>query len=281
MSDVETKEVRQDKFVDIERVLNSKNKNILKWTPKFVLNWFKRFLHQEEINEIMTRVGHLGPFEFLDGVLSGFNIEVKTIGLEHIPKTGGVIIAANHPLGGVDGMAFMQAVGRVRPDIQFLVNDMLYEFQALRPLFVPVNKVGNNPREATRIIEEAYKKDVAILIFPSGLVSRMQKEGVRDLEWKRSFILKSTRYKKDIIPVHIGGQNSKRFYRFSNWRQRLGIKANLEMAFLSDEMFRQTNKTLTIRFGKPVPYQTFDKSKSPAEWAAWMREKTYALPNEM
>ena len=269
-----------DKYIDIEKVIASKNARLARWLPGFVLRFMKRLIHEDDLNDAMDHFGQYQGLEFVDAALDYLDITVKAIGLENIPSEGGVILASNHPLGGIDGMAFMQVVGRARKDFQFLVNDMLLNIKNLEMLFVPVNKVGSNPREASKLIEQAYAKDIPVMVFPAGLVSRKQPQGVQDLDWKKSFIVRARKYKKDIIPVHIEGQNSKRFYNFSRFRQRIGIKANIEMALLPDEMFRQRGKTLTIRIGEPIPYQSFDHTKTPTEWAAEVREITYDLPNK-
>src|SRR5690606_37345423 len=125
---------------------------------------------------------------------------------ENIPKTGGCILAANHPLGGLDGIAFMQAVGQVRPDMKFLVNDILLNIENFQPLFLPVNKHGSNARAALNMIDDAYASSEATLVFPAGLVSRKLPGGIADLDWKKRFIAKATKYKQDVIPVHIGGR---------------------------------------------------------------------------
>ena len=130
------------------------------------------------------------------------------------------------------------------------------------------------------LIEQTYAQEIAILVFPAGLVSRKLSQGVTDLTWQKSFIAKSKKYKKDIIPVHIEGQNSQFFYNLSNWRRKLGIKANIEMLYLADEMFKQQNKTITITIGQSIPWQTFDKSKPMQEWASEVRKKAYALPEK-
>ncbi len=246
--------------------------------PGFALRYIKRIVREKDINETMANVGDRMGFEFLEGVLvETLNTNIVIEGLEKIPKEGGCIIASNHPLGGLDGMALMHAVGKVRPDIKFLVNDILLNIENLQQFFIPVNKVGENPRAATRMIEETYAQDIAILVFPAGLVSRKLPEGVQDLEWKKSFVAKAIKYRKDIIPTHIDGRNSNWFYNLSNWRRKLGIKANVEMFYLADEMFRQRNQTITIRFGSKIPYQSLDRSKTHQEWATGIREKVYAL----
>lgn len=271
-----------EKYIDIEKVVAEKNATLAKWLPGFVMSYIKRIIHQEEINECMRLYGEEIGLDFVRSGLDFLDTKVETIGLENIPKEEGVILSANHPLGGLDGIAFMKAVGEVRGDIQFLVNDILLNIKNLQPLFIPVNKVGANPRKALQIIEETYAKELAILVFPSGMVSRKLPDGtIGDLEWQKSFIARAKKYQKDIVPVHIEGRNSNWFYNLSYWRSKLGVKANLEMFYLADEMFKQKGKTITIRFGKPVPWQTFDKSKSLVEWAEHMRALTYALPKKM
>lgn len=270
-----------EKYIDIEKVVAEKNATLAKWLPAFVMRYIKRIVHEDEINEAMRRHGDKVGLDFVRAGLDFLNTKVETVGLENIPKEKGVILAANHPLGGLDGIAFMKAVGEVRSDIQFLVNDILLNIKNLEPLFIPVNKVGVNPRKALQIIEETYAKELAVLVFPSGMVSRKLADGVGDLPWQKSFIARAKKYQKDIVPVHIEGRNSNWFYNLSNWRTKLGLKANLEMFYLADEMFKQQNKTITIRFGEPVSWQTFDQSKTLVEWADYMRDLSYALPKKM
>ena len=204
-------------------------------------------------------------------------MDVQLVGEEQIPKTGGVILASNHPLGGMDGIAFMHAVGKIRPDIRFLVNDLLMTFDNFEPIFVPVNKHGRNSKEANQRIEEVYANGHAVLIFPAGLVSRKQEGEIKDLLWKKSFIAKSKKYHLDIVPCHIGGRNSEFFYNLSNWRKKLGVKANIEMFWLVDEMYRQRGKKIEIRIGKPIPAEYFDTAKSEAYWADFVKSEVYKL----
>lgn len=267
---------KQDKdFIDVEKVIAEKNPKLLKWMPGFLLRYIKRILHQKEVNEFMAAHGHLRNLHFIDKVLSEFNTKVEVRGLENIPEQGGFILCSNHPLGGFDGLALMQAVSHKRKDIRFLVNDILLSFGTMDDLFVPINKHGS--QHSLGKIEEAYRSENAVLIFPAGLVSRKQEGMVRDLEWKKSFIAKSLQYHKKIVPTFIDGKNSRFFYNLALWRKRLGIKANVEMFYLMDEMYKQRNKTITITFDQPVPSTAFDNSKTHREWAALMKEHVYKL----
>lgn len=262
------------KYIDIDKVIKDKN---AEWLPWFVKRYLKRIIHEREFNAMLPRINSYYKADFARAAMDDMGIKMRFKGLENIPTDHSIIVSANHPLGGVDGLALIVAVGEVREDIRFLVNDVLLNVENLKGLFVPVNKFGSNPREASKIIEETYAQDVAILNFPSGLVSRKQKHGIADLEWKKSFIARSIKYQKDVLPAHISGRNSPRFYRISRLRQMLGIQSNIEMMFLADEMLRQSGKTITVTFGQPIPWQTFDKSKTHSEWANMVKERVYAM----
>lgn len=260
------------KTIDLDKVFEEKN---AQWLPWFVKRYLKRIIHEDEVNATMREIGHYRGVDFARAVLDHIGISCQFRGLEHIPPTKGIIVAANHPLGGSDGMALMVGVGEVRRDIRFLVNDVLLHLEQLRELFVPVNKFGSNPRESSKIIEETYAQDVAVLNFPAGLVSRKQKGGIADLEWKKSFIARAIKYQKDVVPCHISGHNSPRFYRISRLRRLLGIQTNIEMMYLSDELYKQKGQTLTLTFGKAIPWQTFDKSRTYFQWANEVRRIVY------
>ena len=246
--------------------------------PGFVLRYIKRVIHEDELNDAISRNRNRFEHDFVDAAMEEFGVHIKVIGEENIPKTGGVIIAANHPLGALDGIAFMKVVGKYRKDIRFLVNDLLMALKNFGPLFVPVNKHGRNSQDYVDKIDKVYSSDECVLVFPAGLVSRRQKGGIiEDLEWKRSFIHKAIQNKKNIVPVYIEGRNSDFFYNLAYWRKKFGIKANVEMLYLVDEMYRQKGKTLTFTIGKPVSWQAFTPDQKDEYWAEKMKRHVYAL----
>lgn len=265
-----------DKFVDVEKVIASKNKKLLKWLPRFVINYLKKVIHQDFVNEILEAEKDKFGLDFIAASLKRFGVSVKVVGIENIDPEKRLIIAANHPLGGMDGIALMHVVGQVRKDIQFPVNDILMTLPNLRELFIPINKHGSNMENA-RIIDKTFESDAMMLFFPAGLVSRKQGGIVKDLEWKKTFIRKSRTYKRDIVPAHVSGLNSNWFYGLAKWRKKFGIKANLEMLYLVDEMWKQRGKEICITFGKPISYESFDKGKKDIEWAADVKDIVYQL----
>lgn len=265
-----------EKTIEIKKVFYKKNPRVAKFIPGFVYSFLRKIMHEDEGNKILYDNKDKFGLEFLNATLKDMNTDIRVHGLENIPKTGKYILIGNHPMGGFDGMALMQTVGKVRDDFYFLSNDLLMFLPNLRPLFVPINKHGSN-QDYIKIINKTFEEDNIILIFPAGLVSRKIDGKIQDLEWKNTFLSRAKRNKRDIIPVYVDGKNSNRFYNIAYWRKKLRIKSNLEMFFLPDELFKQKEKPLNIYIGKPISYTVFDKSKKVKDWIASIRNYIYNL----
>jgi putative hemolysin len=268
-----------DKFFDVEKIFATKNARLARLMPGFIFELLKRLIHQDQLNLFIYRNRDKWGADFARAILEDMHIGAQIINEQNIPKAGRYLLVSNHPLGGVDGMALMAEIGKYRPDILFPVNDLLMNIPNLYEIFIPINKHGSNS-ENLKILNDTFASDMLMLYFPAGLVSRKQKGVVRDLEWKKTFLTKAKAYKRDIIPVHMGGRNSNFFYNLANLREMLGIKANIEMLFLVDEMFKLKIKQLPVTFGKPIPYTVFDKSKTDQQWAYQLREHTYILEKD-
>jgi putative hemolysin len=272
-----TPETNKTQEIDVEKVLYSKNPALKKVVPKFIVNYLKKIVHQDELNEFLGKWGYLKDSELIEAGLRHFEIKFKVFNSENIPETGRYIFVSNHPLGGLDGLVFIYELSKHFHEIKFPVNDILTNIKNLSGIFLPVNKHGSLAKEAARMIEEAYSSDCQILNFPAGLCSRKRRGVIRDLEWQKSFITKSIQHKRDVIPAFFSGRNSNFFYNLANIRKMLGLKANIEMLYLADEMFKQRDKEIRLVFGKPIPWETFDKSRSALEWANWVKSKSYEL----
>ena len=266
------------KPIDIRQVFAEKNPGMAKMIPGFIYSYIRRILHLDEINDFLERHGHLKGIAFVDQVVKEFNVNLHIYGLQNVPESGRFIFASNHPLGGFDGMMLMKIVDERLGNLKFLSNDILMNIPQLRPMFVPVNKHGGHSRDVARVLNNAYDSDVQILIFPSGLASRKVKGKITDLQWKKHFITKAIRHKRDVVPVFVAGRNSNRFYTIARLRKFFRIKWNLEMFFLPDETMKHKNTDVHIYFGKPISYKTFDKSKTHQQWAEELKQKVYGLP---
>lgn len=263
--------------IDLEGLIASKNPRLLKFIPGFILRKIKRIIHQNEINKYLKDNANSDPYTFVENGLKMFGAKITIKGQENLPANKRNLFVANHPLGGLDGLVFIKVIHDIYGELRFPVNDLLLNLPNMKGVFLPINKHGGHTREAFRSIEEAYQSDLPVCYFPAGLCSRKIKGQIQDLDWKKSIISAAIKYQRDIIPVHIDGENSNFFYNLSNIRMSLGIKANIEMLYLVDEMYSQYDKSITISFGKPISWEKFDKSKSLQEWTQFVREKTYEM----
>jgi hypothetical protein len=274
----------QDFLVDVEKIIKDKAGDKAKYIPGFLISWLKKTLHQDEVNSFLggRAKGKLGV-DFLDECVDYLEMDIEVKGLEELPSNEGgryFTIVSNHPLGGEDGVALGKLLcHKYDSRIKYLVNDVLMNLKGLAPLCVPINKTGGQSRNFPKMVEAAFSSDNNVLMFPAGLCSRRQDDGsIRDLPWKKTFIVKSVEYQRDVIPVHFSGCNSDRFYNVARICKKLNLKFNLAMLFLVDEMYKNVGKKFTVTFGEPIPWQTFtDRSKTASQWAQWVQDKVYEL----
>lgn len=270
--------------VDVDAIVRGKAGARARRIPRFVINWLKRVLHQDEVNAFLTgrAAGKFGV-DFLDECVDYLQMKLTVVGLDELPTNEGgryFTIVSNHPLGGEDGVALGKLVcHKYDSRMVYLVNDVLMNLRGLAPLCVPINKTGAQSRSFPQMVEAAFASDRNVVMFPAGLCSRKGDGGqIRDLPWKKTFITKSIQSHRDVIPVHFSGRNSDRFYNVARWCKRLGLKFNFAMLYLVDEMYRNVGKEFTVTFGQPIPWQTFtDKSRTHAQWAQWVQERVYEL----
>ena len=270
--------------VDVDAIVRGKAGNSAKYIPSFVINWLRRILHEDQINEFLCGrgAGKVGV-DFLDECVDYLQMDLRVTGLDELPSNAEgryFTIVSNHPLGGEDGVALGKLIcHKYDSKMVYLVNDILMNLQGLAPLCVPINKVGAQSRNFPKMVETAFASQNNVVMFPAGLCSRKQKDGsIRDLPWKKTFITKSIQYQRDVIPVHFSGRNSERFYNIARWCKRLNLKVNIAMIYLVDEMYKNIGKQFSVTFGQPIPWQTFtDKSKSHAQWAQWVQDRVYEL----
>ena len=268
--------------IDIKGILNDRiPKGKRRWIPPFLISGVEKLIRQKELNEILKATLPSEGSEFARRVLNYLDITVEVSGLEHLKEGARYMFAGNHPLGGLDGMAFIMVLAGIYGDnnIRFLVNDLLMNVTPLRPLFLPVNKFGKQGRENTKAINEKMESDCQIFQFPAGLCSRLLDNGeIADLEWQKSFVVKAIESHRDIVPVRFVGRNSKKFYKTARWRKKLGIKFNIEQVLLPSELCKAKGSTFKIIFGEPISWESLKESgKSPKELAVLIRSKVYTL----
>ena len=264
-----------DYTISVDKILAKKFKGK---TPKLVSNIVKKLLHEQWLNDWFVK-GYSGV-EFTEKTLDYLGVKLQVEGMENVPDEGRLTIACNHPLGGNDALSIITIFGKkFNSNIRFMANDFLASLKQLEEFMVPVSKTGGQSRNLPALTEEMFSGDRQVLIFPAGVCSRKIKGVIQDRPWTKAFIAKSVKYQRDVIPVHFYGKNSLRFY-FVDWIGKItGInkKFPLAMALLVDELYRAQGNTYRIVIGKPIPWQTFDESRKPIEWAQWVRAKVYEL----
>lgn len=269
-----------EKTIDIEEILRGKMGAKAKYVPGLLVRWLKRIVHQDEVNAYLYASRHLSGTDWLEECMRYLGMTLDVRGMDNLPpKNDGRLytFVSNHPLGGEDGVALGAIIGR-RYDSRFryLVNDLLMNLPGLAPLCIPINKTGSQSRNFPAMVESGFSSDYHILMFPAGICSRRHDGQIKDVEWKKTFITKSVEYKRDVVPIRFGGRNSDFFYRLAAFSDRF-LKVNVAMLFLADEMYKNAHKTFRVDIGKPIPWQTFDKSRTPKEWAQYVKEKVYEL----
>jgi putative hemolysin len=270
-----------EKTIDIKEILKGKMGSKAKFVPAPLVKWLERIVHQDEVNDFLWQNRDKVGVEWLESCLRYLDTTLDIVGKENLPpKDDGRLytFVSNHPLGGQDGVAIGAIVGRhYDGHFKYLVNDLLMNLPGLAPLCVPINKTGQQSRSFPAMVEAVFRGDNHIVMFPAGICSRRIDGQIHDLPWKKTFITKSVETHRDVVPIHFGGRNSDFFYNLANLCKRLGIKFNIAMLYLADEMYKNRHKTFRVAIGKPIPWQTFDKSKTPMEWAKYVQDIVYKL----
>ena len=270
-----------ERTIDIDAILQSKMGNKARRVPRFVVNWLKHIVHQDEVNAFLWDAKDLQGTPWLQAGIDFLDNKIVVKGMENLPDDSDgkrYTFVSNHPLGGIDGIAIGSIIGkRYNDNFRYLVNDLLMNLPGLAPLCIPINKTGKQSRDFPAMVEAGFASNHHMVMFPAGLCSRKIKGEIHDLPWTKTFISKSVQTQRDVVPIHFSGQNSEKFYRIANICKALRLKFNFAMLFLADEMFKNRGKTFEVTIGKPIPWQTFDKSRKPKEWAQYVQDLVYKL----
>ena len=267
--------------IDIDEILRSKAGPKAKRIPRFIVAWLKRRLHQDQVNDFLRIIGDKEGVPWLKGCLDFLDTKLEVKGLENLPSDADgrrFTFVSNHPLGGQDGVALGYVLGtHYDGRIKYLVNDLRMFLPGLAPLCIAINKTGKQSRQFPAMVEAGFSGDDHILMFPAGLCSRRRHGVIRDLPWNKTFITKSVQHQRDVVPIYFSGRNSNKFYTIANICKMLGLKFNLAMLYLVDELFKNQHKTFEVHIGCPIPWQTFDRSRTATQWAAYVQDIVYQL----
>ena len=272
-----TKFNKNIKYIDIAKIIDESNSEILNKLPGFIIKWIAKIIKQDELNHILSKYSDYTGVEFLPKIIEEFNLKLEVEGKENLPENGRCFFAANHPFGVIDGLILTLTIAEKYGTLKAIANDAFLFVPQLSPLIAAVNVFGRSSKEYIKALDDTFNMEVPITHFPAGIVSRRYDGKVQDLAWKKSFISKAYSSKRDIVPFYFYGRNSHLFYMLYLIRKWFGININIELLLLPREMFKKRNKTIKVKIGKPLSYQIFDKSSSDFEWAQKVRSHVYDL----
>ena len=271
---------------DLRAILREKAPKV--HVPDFLIRYLERIVHVKQMNAFLRKYPDLEGYAFIRRVLDEELCCTASIeGIENIPTDGKpVIFASNHPLGGLDGMIIAQMIHESRKEkreLKVIVNELLMFIKPIAGLWAPVNKTGSLSKEQVLQQQAMWESGTDVMTFPAGACSRLQRINhtwlIQDLEWQKNFIQRAREYQRDIVPIYFEGKNSRFFYALAYIRKLLRIPFNIEMLYLVDEMYGARGKHFRVHVLPPIPYTTFDNSKTPKQWAQYVKSIVYASNN--
>ena len=270
---------RNDYLLDVNEMLgpelSRKLPGIVKW-------YLKRRIHQDQINECILKAEHYKGAGFFDEALDYIGIRYRIRGQENLCKEKKYIFACNHPLGGPEALIIGSVFRKIYGGgFKVPANKLLTNMKPLAEFFTPVKvQSSSQGRDISERIAEMFRSDEQVLVFPAGLCARKINGKITEMPWKKMFITQAKKYERDVVPVHISGYNSAK-YQFFSWLSRtLGLKINIAMLFLVDELFNKAREEFVITFGEPIPFTEFDRSKTDMQWAAYVKDKVEVLSKD-
>lgn len=265
------------KYINIRKNISESNSKLLKRMPFFVVWLIKYIIRQNEMNRILNKYAVYEGVDFLPRIIEELNLKVIIEGIENLPENGKCFFVANHPFGLVDGLILTNTVACKYGHFKAIGNEVFALIPHLNPVVAAVSVFGLNTRKYLLELEKVYASDFPITHFPAGLVSRLKNGRIEDSNWQKSFITKAVEHQRNIVPIYFYGRNSRLFYAIYVLRKALGMKATLELILLPREIFNKRNKTIRVKIGSPISYQTFDNTKTHTEWAQFVKEQVYKL----
>ncbi|MFA6173260.1 MAG: lysophospholipid acyltransferase family protein [Kiritimatiellales bacterium] len=243
----------------------------------------ENFLYLDQINQIYNRAVEAGKTEgdFLSNVLkaTGVSYEVSGADLANIPATGPVVVVANHPFGGIEGIILLHLLRRIRPDVKVMANYVLGRMPEMAEHSIYVDPFGS--QEATRRNLAGVKETVRwirdghmLAVFPSGEVSHidLHKRAICDPAWSPTIARIIQKTQAAVLPVFFQGRNGTLF-------QVMGlIHPRIRTAMLPYEFIRRRNSVFNVNAGQLIPWRRLETFDAGA-LNNYIRFRTYLLCN--
>ncbi len=224
---------------------------------KPVINSLNAMLKLDKVNAFLKEHSDKKDFDFIDAILQHLNFSyfMSNKHRNNIPSEGRLVIVANHPLGGLDGIALLRAISEVRKDVKIVANQVLSEIPNLADVLLPYNVFSfRNQKNNILRIEEALANEEAVIFFPAGEVSRLQTNGIKDKKWMKGAVSFASKMKAPVLPIFIEGKNSAGFYTSSL------LNRHFSTFLLPGELFKSKDKHITLNIGNIIPADSFTHS---------------------
>jgi putative hemolysin len=242
----------------------------------------ERLLGLPDLNDLYAGAWRPAGAAFPEEALKRLQVslDIADADLGRVPASGPLVVVANHPFGGIDGLALYALLRRVRPDVKLLGNYLLHRVPELREPVIPVDPFGGADaiRGSVRGLKTARRWVEAggcLAVFPAGEVSHLQLGAVTiaDPAWSPSIARLARRAGAAVLPVHFAGANGTLF-------QLAGlVHPRLRTALLPRELLRRRATSLPVRIGRAVSAAHLAALDDEAA-TALLRARTYLLAGQ-
>ncbi|MBF0497269.1 MAG: lysophospholipid acyltransferase family protein [Deltaproteobacteria bacterium] len=240
-----------------------------------------RILSFGRLGKICQEISAMGgESDFLENALEAFhiNFDIPEKDLSRIPEKGPVVVVANHPFGAIEGILLYRLLRMIRSDVKIMANHILQLVPELRDVLIMVDPYGTRGAISSNV--NPIRKTIGWLrsggvvgVFPAGEVAHIQlrKFEVSDPPWNPRLAPIIRRTQAAVLPVYFSGRNGFLF-------QLLGlIHPKLRTAMLARELLNKTNKNITVRIGRAIPFEKLNRIQSDGHLIGYLRTRTYML----
>ena len=265
------------RIIDVENQFKTHLPDIYHKLPRLFLKLIRHIVYEKHLNNLIHKSRDLDGIKLVNWALEQFQVTVKLKGIKNISKDDRSIFVANHPLGGLDSLALLSAVGSYYTPLKILSNEILDVVPGFHSLRVSVVTFGKFTRANALTLKNILTSKQPLCVFPAGLVAKRNPFTIQDLPWNKFFVTSAVKYQRQVVPIYIDARNSDLFYNIASIRRLLHMKSNLEMFLLPHEMFNKAGSTIKVVFGSPISFTTFNSSRTHLEWAQQVRKLVYLI----
>jgi len=245
-------------------------------------SYLMRIMKIDNLNAVVREAGNLEGASFANHVLLkiGVKVQFETTDLLNIPAEGAFIVIANHPYGGIESLALLSTIAKVRPDAMYMGNFLLKEIPNLEKSIIAVNPFENVQNSSSitglKITLKALADGIPVAIFPAGEVSSydFKTNKITDREWHPAVGKIICKAGVPILPVYFHGSNGIFFSMLKS------IHPMLQTSKLISELFNKKGHALKMTIGEPVLLEKGNKNFDPLLLRN-LRSNLYALKNKV